>query len=117
MDNTFFSLLGLLLRRRRRRGLGGVKFIGEEKAEKNGWSVLSSDIGNMENRFEQSGFNTALQIEQNKKRKSDLAKLKSDLAESNIAHEGILAAPRQKENSRISEFGEQIEAMVDRANM
>ena len=93
-----------------------VKFIDEE-AEKNRWSVLSSDIGNMENRFEQSGFNTALQIEQNKKRKSDLAKLKSDLAESNIAHEGILAAPRQKENSRISEFGEQIEAMVDRANM
>ena len=93
-----------------------VKFIDEE-AEKNGWSVLSSDIGNMENRFEQSGFNTALQIEQNKKRKSDLAKLKSDLAESNIAHEGILDAPRQKENSRISEFGEQIEAMVDRANM
>ena len=86
-----------------------VKFIDEE-AEKNRWSVLSSDIGNMENRFEQSGFNTALQIEQNKKRKFDLAKLKSDLAESNIA-------PRQKENIRISEFVEQIEAMVDRANM
>ena len=72
-----------------------------EKAEKNGWSVQSSDIGNIKNRFEQSGFNTALQIEQNKERKSDLAKLKSDLAESNIAHEGIRAAPRQKENSRI----------------
>ena len=80
------------------------------KAEKNGWFVLSSDIGNMENRFEQFGFNTALQIEQNKKRKSDLA-------ESNIAHEGILAAPRQKENIRISEFGEQTKAIVDRANM
>ena len=34
-----------------------VKFIDEEKAEKNRWSLLSSDIGNMENRFEQSGFN------------------------------------------------------------
>ena len=47
----------------------------------------------------------------NKKRESELAKLKSDLEESNISHEGTLAALRQKHNNSMSELGEQIDSI------
>merc|ERR1719220_3017196 len=61
--------------------------------------------------LEQAGSNTALQVELNKKRENELAKLKGDLEESNIAHEGTLAALRQKHNNRMSELGEQIDSI------
>merc|ERR1719264_1473962 len=80
------------------------------KAEKNR-SVLSRDIEDIGTRLEQAGSNTSTQIELNKKREAELSKLKSDLEESNIAHEGTLAALRQKHNSSMSELGEQIDAI------
>merc|ERR1711963_694578 len=80
------------------------------KAEKSR-GVLSRDIEDIGTRLEQAGSNTALQIELNKKRESELAKLKSDLEESNIAHEGTLAALRQKHNNSMSELGEQIDSI------
>ena len=58
-----------------------------------------------------AGNNTATQIELNKKRETELAKLKADLEESNIAHEGTLAALRQKHNNNMSELGEQIDGL------
>merc|ERR1711971_808269 len=57
------------------------------------------------------GNNTATQIELNKKREAELAKLKAELDESNIAHEGTLAALRQKHNNNMSEMGEQIDGL------
>merc|ERR1712001_723882 len=80
------------------------------KAEKNR-SVLSRDLVEIGTRLEQAGSNTSLQIELNKKRESELAKLKSDLEESNIGHEGTLAALRQKHNNSMSELGEQIDSI------
>merc|ERR1711994_604004 len=80
------------------------------KAEKNR-SVLSRDIEDIGTRLEQAGSNTSTQIELNKKREAELAKLKSDLEESNIAHEGTLAALRQKHNNSMSELGEQIDSL------
>merc|ERR1711884_832026 len=80
------------------------------KAEKNR-AVLSRDIEDIGTRLEQAGSNTSTQIELNKKRESELSKLKPDLEESNIAHEGTLAALRQKHNSSMSELGEQIDAI------
>merc|ERR1739847_227098 len=44
-------------------------------------------------------------------REAELAKLKSELDESNIAHEGTLAALRQKHNNNMSEMGEQIDGL------
>ena len=38
--------------------------------------------------------------------KGELVKLKSDLDEANIAHEGTLAALRQKHNNSMAELGE-----------
>merc|ERR1711884_726496 len=99
------------------------------KAEKNR-GLLSRDLEDIGTRLEQAGSNTALQVELNKKRESELAKLKSDLEESNIGHEGTLAALRQKHNNSKSEKdkagmerdlaearGGLEEAMRERANM
>ncbi len=94
------------------------------KAEKNR-ATLSRDIEDLGEKLEDAGNNTATQIELNKKRESELAKLKGELEESNIAHEGTLAALRQKHNNTMSELGEQIDSInkmkakaeKDKANM
>merc|ERR1711913_264819 len=80
------------------------------KAEKNR-SLLSRDIEDLGQRLEDAGNNTATQIELNKKRESELAKLKGELEESNISHEGTLAALRQKHNNNMAELGEQIDGL------
>merc|ERR1719328_314987 len=80
------------------------------KAEKNR-SLLSRDIEDLGQRLEDAGNNTATQIELNKKRESELAKLKGELEESNIAHEGTLAALRQKHNNNMAEMGENIDGL------
>merc|ERR550534_2729125 len=80
------------------------------KAEKNR-STLSRDIGDLAEKLEDAGNNTATQIELNKKREAELAKLKAELDESNIAHEGTLAALRQKHNNNMAEMGEQIDGL------
>merc|ERR1719427_2513123 len=94
------------------------------KAEKNR-TVLSRDIQDLGGRLEEAGSNTSTQIELNKKREAELLKLKGELEESNIAHEGTLAALRQKHNNTMSDMGEQIDALnknkakaeKDKANM
>merc|ERR1712061_466399 len=80
------------------------------KAEKNR-SLLSRDIEDLGQKLEDAGNNTATQIELNKKREAELAKLKAELEESNIAHEGTLAALRQKHNNNMAELGEQIDGL------
>merc|ERR1712076_289749 len=45
------------------------------------------------------------------KREGELVKLKADLDEANIAHEGTLAALRQKHNNSMAELGNQIDAI------
>merc|ERR1712186_149454 len=80
------------------------------KAEKNR-ATLSRDIGDLAEKLEDAGNNTATQIELNKKREAELAKLKGELEEININHEGTLAALRQKHNNNMSEMGEQIDSL------
>jgi len=80
------------------------------KAEKNR-SILSRDIEDLGRRLEEAGSNTSTQIELNKKRESELAKLKAELEEANIAHEGTLAALRAKHNNTMAEMGEQIDSL------
>merc|ERR1719507_551058 len=94
------------------------------KAEKNR-AGLSRDIEDLAEKLDDAGNNTATQIELNKKREAELAKLKAELEESNIGHEGTLAALRQKHNNNMSEMGEQIDGLnknkgkaeKDKANM
>merc|ERR1719385_119558 len=80
------------------------------KAEKNR-SLLSRDIEDLGQKLEDAGNNTATQIELNKKREAELSKLKSELEESNISHEGTLAALRQKHNNNMAGLGEQIDGL------
>merc|ERR1712142_1022351 len=80
------------------------------KAEKTR-GLLSRDLEDLGNRLAQAGSNTSTQIELNKRRGAELHKLKSDLEESNIAHEGTLAALRQKHNNTMSDLGEQIDTI------
>merc|ERR1719245_1568344 len=80
------------------------------KAEKNR-GLTSRELEDMGGRLDEAGSNTALQVELNKKREAELAKLKADLEEANIAHEGTLAALRQKHNNSMSDLGEQIDTI------
>merc|ERR1712088_548029 len=80
------------------------------KAEKNR-ATLSRDLSDLAEKLEDAGNNTATQIELNKKREAELAKLKAELDESNISHEGTLAALRQKHNNNMAEMGEQIDGL------
>jgi len=80
------------------------------KAEKNR-SLLSRDIEDLGQKLEDAGNNTSTQIELNKKREAELAKLKAELEESNIGHEGTLACLRQKHNNTMAELGEQIDGL------
>merc|ERR1719468_385315 len=78
------------------------------KAEKSR-AILKKDIEDLGARLEEAGANTATQVELNKKREGELARLKGELEEINITHEGTLAALRQKHNNTMSELGEQID--------
>merc|ERR1712214_205180 len=80
------------------------------KAEKSR-SILKKDIEDLGSRLEEAGANTATQVELNKKREGELARLKGELEEINIAHEGTLAALRQKHNNTMAELGEQIDSL------
>merc|ERR1712106_589080 len=80
------------------------------KAEKNR-TILSRDIEDLGGRLEEAGSNTSTQIELNKRREGELGKLKVDLEESNISHEGTLAAMRSKHNNTMGDMGEQIDSL------
>merc|ERR1719436_1254076 len=80
------------------------------KAEKSR-AILKKDIEDLSSRLEEAGANTATQVELNKKREGELARLKGELEEMNIAHEGTLAALRQKHNHTMAELGEQIDGL------
>merc|ERR1719410_1403730 len=80
------------------------------KAEKSR-TMLKKDIEDIASRLEEAGSNTATQVELNKKREGELARLKAELEELNIAHEGTLAALRMKHNNTMSDLGEQIDSL------
>ena len=80
------------------------------KAEKSR-TILKKDLEDLGCKLEEAGANTATQVELNKKREAELARLKAELEELNIAHEGTLAALRMKHNNTMSELGEQIDGL------
>merc|ERR1719244_599602 len=78
------------------------------KAEKSR-TLLKKDIEDIASRLEEAGSNTATQVELNKKREAELGRLKAELEELNISHEGTLAALRMKHNNTMADLGEQID--------
>merc|ERR1719147_414655 len=94
------------------------------KAEKSR-TMLKKEIEDIASRLEAAGSDTSTQVELNKKREAELARLKGELEELNIAHEGTLAALRMKHNNTMADLGEQIDSLSanktksekDKANM
>jgi len=78
------------------------------KAEKNK-QRLSKELEDLSDRLDEAGGATSAQIEINKKREGELGKLRRDLEESSIQHEGALAALRKKHNDSVAEMSEQID--------
>merc|ERR1711937_235929 len=78
------------------------------QAEK-GRTMLKKDIEDVGSRLDEAGSNTATQVELNKKREAELARLKAELEELLIAQEGTIAALRMKHNNTMGDLGEQID--------
>merc|ERR1719492_548351 len=78
------------------------------KAEKSR-TMLKKDIEDIASRLEEAGSNTATQVELNKKREAELARIKGELEELNISQESTLGALRMKHNKNMGELGEQID--------
>ena len=80
------------------------------KAEKQR-ADLSREIEELSERLEEAGGATSAQIELNKRREAEMAKLRRDLEEANIQHEQSMSALRKKHNDSVAELSEQIDQL------
>ncbi|XP_071512368.1 myosin heavy chain, muscle-like [Panulirus ornatus] len=78
------------------------------KAEK-GKSNLAKELSELGDRLDEAGGATASQIELNKKREAELAKVRRDIEEVTAQHESGLSVLRKKHNDAIGELSEQID--------
>ncbi|KAK4289577.1 hypothetical protein Pmani_011730 [Petrolisthes manimaculis] len=78
------------------------------KAEK-AKTHLAKELSDLGDRLDEAGGATAAQIELNKKRETDLAKLRRDLEELNVQHESAMTLLRKKHNEAINEMSEQVD--------
>nr|XP_045582187.1 myosin heavy chain, muscle-like isoform X2 [Procambarus clarkii] len=78
------------------------------KAEKSK-AILARELGELGDRLDEAGGATAAQIELNKKRETELVKLRRDLEEINIQHESALNLLRKKHNDAVNELSEQVD--------
>ncbi|CAF2029476.1 unnamed protein product [Rotaria magnacalcarata] len=72
---------------------------------------LARIIDEMNDRLEEAGGATTAQVEMNKKREVELAKLRRDLEEANLQHEATTAQLRKKHQDAVTEMGEQIDQL------
>ncbi|CAL4154392.1 unnamed protein product, partial [Meganyctiphanes norvegica] len=73
---------------------------------------LQREIDEINDRLEEAGGATSAQMELNKKREAEVAKLKRDIEESVIQHESVVAVFRKKHNDSIAEMSEQIDHLT-----
>jgi len=78
------------------------------KSEKNR-SKLAKELDELGDRLDEAGGATSAQMELNKKRETELGKLRRDLEESNIQHEAALASLRKKHIDSVGEMSEQVD--------
>ncbi|CAL4070934.1 unnamed protein product [Meganyctiphanes norvegica] len=76
-----------------------------EKAKAN----LGRELEEIAERLDEAGGATAAQIELNKKRETELTKLRRDIEETNIQHEAAVSNLRKKHNDAVAEMSEQID--------
>lgn len=80
------------------------------KAEKQK-SDLARELDDLAERLDEAGGATSAQVELNKKREAELAKLRRDLEEAAIQHESTLASLKKKHMDAVSEMSEQVEQL------
>lgn len=80
------------------------------KAEKQR-ADLSREIEELSERLEEAGGATSSQIELNKRREAEMAKLRRDLEEANIQHEQAMSNLRKKHNDSVAEMSEQLDIL------
>ena len=71
--------------------------------------ALAREVEEIGDRLDEAGGATAAQVELNKKREAELAKLRRDLEEANLQHEATLGQLRKKHNDAIAEMSEQVD--------
>merc|ERR1711892_1325712 len=72
---------------------------------------LSRELDDLSERVDEAGGATAAQVDLNKKRECEIGKLRRDLEESNIQHDGTLVGLKKKHVDATSEMSEQIDQL------
>merc|ERR1711973_957187 len=74
-------------------------------------SDLARELESLGERLNEAGGATAAQIELNKKRESEVSKLRKDLEECNIQHEATLVSLKKKHQDAVAEMSEQVDQL------
>merc|ERR1712128_248482 len=74
-------------------------------------SDLSREIDQLGSRLDEAGGATVAQVELNKKRESEIVKLRKDVEEANISSESVLSNMKRKQGDAVLEMTEQIDAL------
>jgi len=74
-------------------------------------SDLARELERLGERLNEAGGATAAQIELNKKRDSEVSKLRKDLEECHIQHEATLISLKKKHQDAVAEMAEQIDQL------
>merc|ERR1740137_19745 len=74
-------------------------------------SDLSREIDQLGGRLDEAGGATVAQVELNKKRESEIVKLRKDVEEANISSESVLSNMKRKQGDAVLEMTEQIDAL------
>merc|ERR1719244_1877466 len=72
---------------------------------------LSREYDELTDRLDESCVATAAQIELNKKRETEILKMRKDLEETNISHESTIMSLRKKHQDAITEMSEQCDQL------
>ncbi|KHN87676.1 Myosin-4 [Toxocara canis] len=72
-------------------------------------SDLQRELEELNERLDEQGGATATQIELNRKREAELAKLRRDIEEANMNHEAQLASLRKKHSDAVAELTDQLD--------
>merc|ERR1712001_480323 len=74
-------------------------------------STIARDLDDLTERLEEAGGATMAQVDLNKKREAEIGKLRRDLEEANIQHDGTLVGLKKKNVDATSEMAEQVDQL------
>ncbi len=72
---------------------------------------LQRELEDLNERLDVAGGLSQAQIEVNKRREADLAKLRRDLDEANMNHENQIGGLRKKHNDSMADMGENLDGL------